>query len=375
MVTDTSGRRFQPTRFARSCLAGANRERAQPVLLGVNRSCKPFTMAQGHCQTPAPAVILARTKTLAAQLYSEFLNFFPDNAVEYFRLLLHYYQPRAMWRATTLHPRRSRPFQRARSTGCATRPTRFADGARRRHHHRLGVVHLRYRSVETYPHDLPDGGSAPHRPAAIAGRSGCAAIQAREWISSAVRSGCAGEPSNVPAHLEGRGLADLRRLATRIETIAEFDPLTVRKPAICSRSDLRQFALGDATADAEPWRTKARSREESSTALSNSRASGRLIEAQRCSSAPGFDLEMLEATGRLPGHRELLPLPDRPGGRRTAPTRSNYIPRQRALVHRREPCLDSARSAACTGGDFRRKATLRIRLRAAVLSRQPAAAV
>ena len=58
-------------------------ERSQ-VLLGVTGSGKTFTMAQIIEKSQKPALILAPNKTLAAQLYGEFKDFFPDNAVEYF---------------------------------------------------------------------------------------------------------------------------------------------------------------------------------------------------------------------------------------------------------------------------------------------------
>ena len=56
----------------------------EQVLLGVTGSGKAFTMAKIIEATQQPALILAHNKTLAAQLYSEFKSFFPDNAVEYF---------------------------------------------------------------------------------------------------------------------------------------------------------------------------------------------------------------------------------------------------------------------------------------------------
>ena len=65
------------------------------VLLGVTGSGKTFTMAKVIEQTQRPALILAPNKTLAAQLYGEFRNFFPDNAVEYFVSYYDYYQPEA----------------------------------------------------------------------------------------------------------------------------------------------------------------------------------------------------------------------------------------------------------------------------------------
>src|SRR5690606_31183649 len=71
-----------------------NNDRTQ-VLLGVTGSGKTFTMAQVIQQTQRPALILAPNKTLAAQLYGEFKNFFPNNAVEYFVSYYDYYQPEA----------------------------------------------------------------------------------------------------------------------------------------------------------------------------------------------------------------------------------------------------------------------------------------
>jgi excinuclease ABC subunit B len=65
------------------------------TLLGVTGSGKTFTMANVIARTGRPALVLAPNKTLAAQLYSEFREFFPDNAVEYFVSYYDYYQPEA----------------------------------------------------------------------------------------------------------------------------------------------------------------------------------------------------------------------------------------------------------------------------------------
>ncbi len=64
-------------------------------LLGVTGSGKTFTMANTIARTGRPAIVMAHNKTLAAQLYSEFRDFFPDNAVEYFVSYYDYYQPEA----------------------------------------------------------------------------------------------------------------------------------------------------------------------------------------------------------------------------------------------------------------------------------------
>ena len=65
------------------------------TLLGVTGSGKTYTMANVIAQTGRPALVLAPNKTLAAQLYSEFREFFPENAVEYFVSYYDYYQPEA----------------------------------------------------------------------------------------------------------------------------------------------------------------------------------------------------------------------------------------------------------------------------------------
>ena len=69
-------------------------ERAQ-TLLGVTGSGKTFTMANVIANVNRPTVVLAHNKTLAAQLCSEFREFFPENAVEYFVSYYDYYQPEA----------------------------------------------------------------------------------------------------------------------------------------------------------------------------------------------------------------------------------------------------------------------------------------
>ena len=67
----------------------------EQTLLGVTGSGKTFTMANVIAQLNRPTLVLAHNKTLAAQLCSEFREFFPRNAVEYFISYYDYYQPEA----------------------------------------------------------------------------------------------------------------------------------------------------------------------------------------------------------------------------------------------------------------------------------------
>ena len=79
----------------RSLVKGVNKNKKFQTLLGVTGSGKTFTIANVIAQTGRPSIIMAPNKTLAAQLYSEFRDFFPENSVEYFVSYYDYYQPEA----------------------------------------------------------------------------------------------------------------------------------------------------------------------------------------------------------------------------------------------------------------------------------------
>ena len=74
---------------------GIQEERKTQVLMGVTGSGKTFTMANVIAQVGRPTLVLSHNKTLAAQLYAEFRDFFPHNAVHYFVSYYDYYQPEA----------------------------------------------------------------------------------------------------------------------------------------------------------------------------------------------------------------------------------------------------------------------------------------
>jgi excinuclease ABC subunit B len=79
----------------KSLVDGVNDGLMCQTLLGVTGSGKTFTMANVIARTGRPALVMAHNKTLAAQLYAEFRDFFPENAVEYFVSYYDYYQPEA----------------------------------------------------------------------------------------------------------------------------------------------------------------------------------------------------------------------------------------------------------------------------------------
>ncbi len=90
---------YQPTgdqpAAIRQLVNGVEKGEKEQTLLGVTGSGKTFTMANIIQSTQRPTLVLCHNKTLAAQLYEEFKNFFPDNAVHYFVSYFDYYQPEA----------------------------------------------------------------------------------------------------------------------------------------------------------------------------------------------------------------------------------------------------------------------------------------
>jgi excinuclease ABC subunit B len=90
---------FQPAgdqpQAIESLVRGIREEKRDQVLLGVTGSGKTFTMANVIAQIQRPTLVLSHNKTLAAQLYAEFRDFFPSNAVAYFVSYYDYYQPEA----------------------------------------------------------------------------------------------------------------------------------------------------------------------------------------------------------------------------------------------------------------------------------------
>ena len=90
---------FQPTgdqpEAIKQLAEGIRRGDKHQTLLGVTGSGKTYTVAKVIEEVQKPTIVLAPNKTLAAQLYSEYKEFFPNNAVEYFVSYYDYYQPEA----------------------------------------------------------------------------------------------------------------------------------------------------------------------------------------------------------------------------------------------------------------------------------------
>src|ERR1700757_1895945 len=120
LVTSYKPRGDQP-RAIEELMQGLSAGEKHQVLLGVTGSGKTFTMAKVIEQSNRPALILAHNKTLAAQLYHEFKQFFPGNAVEYFVSYYEYYQPEA-YNPLPIFTLKRKPPSTKSSTSCACPP-------------------------------------------------------------------------------------------------------------------------------------------------------------------------------------------------------------------------------------------------------------
>jgi len=289
----------QPAAIA-ELVASIQANEADQVLLGVTGSGKTFTMAKIIEATQRPALIMAPNKTLAAQLYSEFKNYFPDNAVEYFVSYYDYYQPEAYVPKTDLYIEKdsSRNEQIDRMRHSATRAVLERDDVII-----VASVSCIYGigSVETYTamtFDLKVGD--PVDEARL--RADLIALQYKRNDAAFERGTFRrrGDTLEIfPAHYEDRAWR-VSLFGDEIESISEFDPLTGRKTA-----DLSAVRVYAASHYVTPRRTLKQAmdgiREELKDRLEWLTGAGKLLEAQRLEQRTTFDLEMMEATGSCAG--------------------------------------------------------------------------
>ena len=335
-------------------LKGSERDQ---VLLGVTGSGKTFTMAKVIEQTQRPALILAPNKTLAAQLYSEFKSFFPDNAVEYFVSYYDYYQPEAYVPRTDTYIEKDSSIneQIDRMRHSATRSILERDDVIV-----VASVSCIYGigSVETYTamtFDLKVGAQIDEAKL----RADLIALQYKRNDVAFERGMFRKRGDTVeifPVHQEDRAWR-VSLFGDEIESIHEFDPLTGKKTAdleeevtvyaashyVTPRPTLNQ-ALGG---------IKAELKETLDWMIEN----GKLLEAQRLEQRVRFDLEMMEATGSCAGIENYSRwLTGRAPGE-PPPTFFEYIP-DNALLFVDESHVTVGQINGMFRGDYRRKSTL-----------------
>ena len=355
LVSEYDAAGDQPTAI-RELVAGIDANEREQVLLGVTGSGKTFTMAKIIEATQRPALILAPNKTLAAQLYSEFKSFFPENAVEFFVSYYDYYQPEAYVPRTDTYIEKDSSIneQIDRMRHSATRAILERDDVIV-----VASVSCIYGigSVETYSamtFALKVGERIDEKKL----MGDLVALQYKRNDQAFERGAFRrrGDTLEIfPAHYEDRAWR-ISLFGDEIETITEFDPLTGRKT-----SDLPSVKVYANSHYVTPRPTLRQAinliKAELKARLDWMIANGKLLEAQRLEQRTTFDIEMIEATGSCAGienySRYLT-------GRREGeppPTFFEYIP-DNALLFVDESHQTVPQIGGMYRGDYRRKFTL-----------------
>jgi excinuclease ABC subunit B len=345
----------QPTAIKDLVEGLSNGDRSQ-VLLGVTGSGKTFTMAKVIEATQRPAVILAPNKTLAAQLYSEFKNFFPDNAVEYFVSYYDYYQPEAyVPRSDTFIEKESSINEQIdRMRHSATRSLIERDDVII-----VASVSCIYGigSVETYTamtFQMTVGDRLDQRQ--LLADLVAQQYKRRDMDFQRGSFRVRGDTIEIfPAHLEDAAWR-ISMFGDEIDGITEFDPLTGQKT-----DDLKSVKIYANSHYVTPRPTLNQAiksiKEELKMRLAELEKGGRLLEAQRLEQRTRYDIEMLEATGSCAGIENYSRyLTGRSPGE-PPPTLFEYIP-DNALLFIDESHVSVSQIGGMYRGDFRRKATL-----------------
>ena len=345
----------QPAAIAELSAGVAAGERSQ-VLLGVTGSGKTFTIANVIAQAQRPALVLAPNKTLAAQLYGEFKEFFPDNAVEYFVSYYDYYQPEAYVPRTDTYVEKDSAIneQIDRLRHSATRSLLERDDVII-----VASVSCIYGigSVETYQKmTIPlTAGTTVDRTQFL---RQLVELQYRRNDAAFGRGTFRARGDSIelwPAHLEDRAWR-LSLFGEELESITEFDPLTGAKTDqlpfvrifanshyVTPRPTLKQ-AIGGIRLELEQQ-------------LAHYNAMGRVLEAQRLEQRTNFDLEMLEAMGTCSGIENYSRyLTGREAGQ-PPPTLFEYLPTN-ALIIVDESHVTLPQLGGMARGDLARKSTL-----------------
>ncbi len=320
----------QPTAIA-ELTQGVNDGEVDQVLLGVTGSGKTFTMAKVIEATQKPTLILAPNKTLAAQLYGEMKQFFPDNAVEYFVSYYDYYQPEAyVPRSDTYIEKDSQINEQIdRMRHAATQAL-----LERNDVIIVASVSCIYGigSVETYSRmvvKLEAGGSIDRDRLIKA----LVELQYRRNDASFERGTfrVRGEQIDIfPVQNEDRAWR-VSLFGDEIEAITEFDPLTGNKTADLSEISVyanSHYVTPRPTLNQAMIGIKAELRQR----LDELNAAGKLLEAERLQQRTIFDLEMIETTGACKGIENYSRYLSGRGPGDPPPTLFEYLPEDALLI-------------------------------------------
>ncbi len=281
-------------------ISGIKNKKNDQVLLGVTGSGKTFSMAKIIEALNRPALILAPNKTLAAQLYGEMKNFFPDNAVEYFVSYYDYYTPEAyVPRSDTyIEKEASINEQIDRMRHSATRSLLERDDV-------IIVASVScifgLGSVESYS-KMTLSIKKKHEQNREQIIKTLVNLQYKRNDQNFHRGTFRVRGDNLeifPSHLEDRAWR-LSLFGNKIENIVEFDPLTGSKT---NNLNLIKLYANSHYITPRPTIEQAiiEIKKELEITLEKHKSENKLLEAQRLEERTRFDLEMIETTGTCAG--------------------------------------------------------------------------
>ena len=337
-------------------ILGVNNNERDQVLLGVTGSGKTFTMAHVINSLNRPSLVMAPNKTLAAQLYGEMKDFFPENAVEYFVSYYDYYQPEAYV------PRSDTYIEKESSIN--DQIDRMRHSATRALLERKDVIIVAsvsciygIGSVETYSKmtvTLKEGQEFPRQKLLRQFTELQYTRNDMSFVRGTFR--VRGDIVEIfPAHLETLAWR-ITLFGDEIENLFEVDALTGQK--ISKLNSIKIYANSHYVTPRPTLNDAIKSiKEELKHHLDFLYKNNKLVEAQRLEQRTNFDLEMMLAAGTCPGIENYSRYLSGRNPGEPPPTLFEYLPDD-ALVFTDESHITVSQIGAMYKGDFRRKSTL-----------------
>jgi excinuclease ABC subunit B len=340
----------------RDLVDGLSKGEQNQVLLGATGTGKTFTMAHIIQETQRPAIIMAHNKTLAAQLYGEMKNFFPENSVEYFVSYYDYYTPEAYVPRTDTYI--------AKESSINEQIDRMRHAATRAILEREDTIIVASVSciyglgdVAAYRGMMFELKVGQQTPTDELMRTLVSRQYQRNDIAFARGSfRVRGDVLEIfPSHYEDRAWR-LSFFGDEIESIDEFDPLTGQK--FSSLDSVKVFPNSHYVTPGPTIQQAIQlMQRDLIVRIEEFESQGKLIEAQRIRERTTFDIEMLTATGMCQGIENYSRyLTGRAPGE-PPPTLFEYLPKN-SLLFVDESHVSVPQVGGMCRGDFSRKTTL-----------------
>ena len=336
-------------------LNGLKQKKRHQVLLGITGSGKTFTMANIIQRWKRPTLVIAHNKTLAAQLYNEFKDYFPNNAVEYFVSFYDYYQPEAYVATRDLY------IEKDASINDELERLRLS--ATRSLLEREDVIIV---SSVSCIYGL--GSPEEYGDMMLFFRTG--EFLSRSFLLERLIE-LRYERNDFDFHrgtfrvrgdvidiymAESDFAIRVELFGDEVEQLTKFDPLTGKKLDTLSRIAVYPNSHYVTPAERLPTTLKM-IRQELNQRLEELEQQGKLVERQRLKQRTEYDLEMMEETGFCKGIENYSRIIQRRHAGSASPTLIDYFPKD-ALIIIDESHVTLPQLRAMYEGDFTRKSTL-----------------